>query len=213
DGEIHFYDNVSGAAGRIEKLEVNTGRMTANQAFDVALKGRLKGEYPVADATIEGQALVLFNPDQKSYSAQKINVVANGLLGPLAAKSATLRGNLAYSAYSQMLSASSLEFLVQGDIAGETPVKGFETSLSVPQLKVDRSQAELKVEKLAYRAKGSTPEQAFEVAFDAPNLAISPESATGAPIAGTVKLSKPDQVLGVTLGMSGIGGNASKLTL
>ncbi|NYT83993.1 AsmA family protein [Pollutimonas harenae] len=213
EGEIHFYDNVSGAVGRIEKLEVNTGRMTANQAFDVALKGKLKGEYPVADANIEGQALVLFNPDQKSYSAQKINVVANGLLGSLAAKSATLRGNLAYSAYSQMLSASNLEFLVQGEIQGETPVKGFETSLSVPQLKVDRSQAELKVEKLAYRAKGSTPDQAFEVAFDAPNLAISPESATGAPIAGTVKLSKPNQVLGITLGMSGIGGNASKLTL
>lgn len=213
NGEIHFYDNISGAVGRIEKLEVNTGRMTANQAFDVALKGKLVGEYPVADANIEGQALVLFNPDQKSYSAQKINVVANGLLGPLAAKSATLRGNLAYSAYSQMLSASNLEFLVQGDIEGETPVKGFETSLSVPQLKVDRSQAEFKLEKLAYRAKGSMPDQAFELAFDAPNLAISPESATGAPIAGTVKLSKPDHVLGITLGMNGIGGNASKLTL
>ncbi|WP_041682827.1 AsmA family protein [Pusillimonas sp. T7-7] len=213
NGEIHFYDNVSGAVGRIEKLEVNTGRMTANQAFDVALKGKLVGEYPEADANIEGQALVLFNPEQKSYSAQKINVVANGLLGPLVAKSATLRGNLAYSAYSQMLSASNLELLVQGDIEGETPIKGFETSLSVPQLKVDRSQAELKVEKLAYRAKGTMPDQVFELAFDAPNLAISPESATGAPIAGTVKLSKPDHVLGITLGMNGIGGNASKLTL
>src|SRR3546814_9557718 len=56
------------------------------------------------------------------------------------------------------------------------------------------------------------PDQVFELAFDAPNLAISPESATGAPIAGTVKLSKPDHVLGITLGMNGIGGNASKLT-
>ncbi|MDS1140504.1 AsmA family protein [Pusillimonas sp. SM2304] len=213
NGEIHLYDNVSGSAGRIERLEVNTGRMTANQAFDVALKGKIIGEHPVADANIEGQALVLFNPDQQAYSAQKINVVANGALGPLAAKSVTLRGNLAYSAYSQMLSASSLEFLVQGDVGGASPIKGFETSLIVPQLKVDRSQAELKVEKLAYRAKGNLPDQAFEIAFDAPNLAVSPEAATGDPISGTVKFSKPNHVLGIALGMSGIGGNASKLTL
>ncbi|MCC2596946.1 AsmA family protein [Pusillimonas sp. MFBS29] len=213
NGEIHFYDHVSGAIGRIEALDVNTGRMTANQAFDVALKGKLVGEYPVADTSFDGQALVLFNPDQRSYSAQKINVVANGLLGPLAAKSVTLRGNLAYSAYSQMLSASNLELLVQGDIKGPTPVKGFETTLSVPQLMADRSQAELKLEKLAYRAKGNLPDQAFEVAFDAPRLAISPESAAGEPIAGAVKLSKPDSVLGITLAMNGISGNASKLAL
>ncbi|NYT58269.1 AsmA family protein [Alcaligenaceae bacterium] len=213
NGEIHLYDHVSGAVGRIEALDVNTGRITANQAFDVALKGKLIGQYPVADASFDGQALVLFNPDQRSYSAQKINVVAKGLLGPLAAKSATLRGNLAYSAYSQMLSASNLELVVQGDIEGDTPIKGFETSLSVPQLMADRSQAELKLEKLAYRAKGNLPDQAFELAFDAPSLAISPDSATGDPIAGTVKFSKPDSVLGVTLGMSGISGNASKLAL
>src|SRR5690606_20397087 len=112
-----------------------------------------------------GQALVQFNPAQKSYSAQKINVVANGQLGSLAAKSATLRGSLAYSAYSQMISANSLELLVQGDIAGTTPVQGFETSLVVPALKIDRSQAEFNLEKLAYRVKGNTPDQAFEVAF------------------------------------------------
>src|SRR5690606_29754665 len=141
----------------------------------------------------EGQALVLFDPSRKAYSAQKINVLVHGDLGPLAAKSVTLRGNLAYDAGSEMVSASNLEFLAQGDVGGAAPIKEFETSLTVPQLKVDRSQAELKVEKLAYRAKGNLPDQAFEIAFDAPNLSISPEAATGDPIAGTVKLSKPDQ--------------------
>ena len=212
-GEIHFYDQASGLGGRIEQLEVNTGRMTANQAFDVAWKGKLVGEQPVADANIEGQALVQFNPEQKNYSAQKINVVATGQLGALAAKSATLRGNLAYSAYSQMLSANNLELLVQGDITGDKPVQGFETSLNVPALKVDRSQAEFNLEKLAYRAKGNMPDQAFEVAFDAPELSISPESASAAPVTGTVKLTKPDQVLGIALNMDGLGGNAGNLTL
>src|SRR5690606_30862314 len=42
---------------------------------------------------------------------------------------------------------------------------------------------------------------------------ISPGAATGAPVTGTVKLSKPDHVLGVALHMDGIGGNAGNLTM
>src|SRR3546814_9357595 len=47
------------------------------------------------------------------YSAQKLNLVVAGQLGPLQAKAVTLRGNLAYSAYSQMFSASGIELVVQ----------------------------------------------------------------------------------------------------
>ncbi len=213
NGEIHILDKVTGSVARIVRLDVNTGRMTFNQAFDVALKGKLIGDFPVADANIDGQAVVKFNPEEQTYSAQKINVLVNGKLGQLQAKSATLRGNLAYSAYSEMFSASNVEFLVQGELGGSTPVKGFETSLIVPQLKMDRSQAELRVEKLAYRAKGSLPDQSFDIAFDAPSLSVSPEAAKGEPVSGTVKLTSRDEVLGVALGLSGIGGNAQQLTL
>ncbi|NGM88940.1 AsmA family protein [Parapusillimonas sp. SGNA-6] len=213
NGEIHLYDNQTGAVARVVKLDLNTGRMTSNQAFNVAFTGRLVGEYPIADAGLEGQALVQFNPREQTYSAQRMNVVVGGHIGPLAAKSATLRGNLAYSAYSEMISASNLELFIQGETSGERPIKGLETSLVVPQLRMDRSQAELQVEKLAYRAKGSLPDRSFDIAFDAPNLSISPESAKGSPVSGTVKVTSKDEVLGVALGMSGLGGNASKLTL
>ncbi|HWL28425.1 MAG TPA: AsmA family protein [Burkholderiaceae bacterium] len=213
NGEIHLYDNQTGAVARVMKLDLNTGRMTTNQAFNVAFTGRLVGEYPVADAGLEGQALVQFNPREQTYSAQKMNVVVGGNIGPLVAKSATLRGSLAYSAYSEMISASNLELAIQGEMTGEQPIKGLETSLVVPQLRMDRSQAELQVEKLAYRAKGSLPDRSFDIAFDAPNLSVSPESAKGNPVSGTVKLTSKDEVLGVALTMSGLGGNASKLTL
>lgn len=213
NGEIHLYDQVTGSIGRIVKLDVNTGRMTFNQAFDVALKGKLIGESPLADANVDGQALIKFNPDQQTYSAQKLNLVVAGKLGPLQAKAVTLRGNLAYSAYSEMFSASGVELVVQGDVDGPTPIKGLDSSLTVPQLKVDRSQAEFQVEKLAYRAKGNQPHQSFDIAFDAPRLAVSPESAKGEPVSGTIKLSNKQNVLGVSLGMSGLGGNARSLTL
>ncbi|MGB3287769.1 MAG: AsmA family protein [Burkholderiaceae bacterium] len=213
NGEIHLYDQVTGSMGRIVKLDVNTGRMTFDQAFDVALKGKLIGDAPVADASIDGQALVKFNPEQQAYSAQKLNLVVAGRLGPLQAKAVTLRGNLAYSAYSEMFSASGVELAVQGDVDGPNPIKGLDTILTVPQLKVDRSQAELQVEKLAYRAKGNQVDQSFDIAFDAPRLAVSPDNAKGEPVSGTVKFTGKGRVLGIGLGMSGLGGNASKLTL
>ncbi|HWK71112.1 MAG TPA: AsmA family protein [Burkholderiaceae bacterium] len=213
NGEIHLYDQVTGAVGRVVKLDVNTGRMTFNQAFDVALKGKLIGEFPAADANVDGQALIKFNPEQQTYSAQKLNLVVAGKLGPLQAKAVTLRGNLAYSAYSEMFSASGVELVMQGDVDGPNPIKGLDSSLTVPQLKVDRSQAELQVEKLAYRARGNQVGQSFDIAFDAPRLAISPDAAKGEPVSGTIKFSGKDSTLGVALGMSGLGGDARKLTL
>src|SRR3546814_17252970 len=100
----------------------------------------------LADANVDGQALIKFNPDQQTYSAQKLNLVVAGKLGLLRAKAVTLRGNLAYSAYSEMFSASGVELVVQGDVDGTNPITGLDSSLTVPQLKVDRSQAEFSSE-------------------------------------------------------------------
>lgn len=211
NGEIHYRDYMTGARARVEKLTVNTGRVTFDQPFDVALQGKLIGSYPKAQADIEGQAVVRFNPLERTYSAQKINVQVAGTVGDLLAKSASLRGNLAYSDYTETLTASNLALTVQGSGQGTTPVKNLDLSLSVPQLKADRSQSELKLEKLALRAKGNLPDRSFDVAVDAPSLSISPESAKGDAVSGTVKLTG-QKTLGLALGISGLGGNAQHLT-
>jgi len=62
------------------------------------------------------------------------------------------------------------------------------------------------------RAKGNLPDQSFDVAVDAPSLSISPESAKGDAVSGTVKLTG-QKTLGLALGISGLGGNAQHLTL
>jgi AsmA protein len=212
NGEIHYRDYMTGARARVEKLSVNTGRVTYDQPFDVALQGKLIGVSPKAQADIEGQAVVRFNPLERTYSAQKINVQVVGALGDLQAKSASLRGNLAYSDYTETLTAANLALTVQGSMQGATPIKNLEASLSVPQLKADRSQSELKLEKLALRAKGNLPDQSFDIAVDAPSLSISPEAAKGDAVSGTVKLTG-QKTLGLALGISGLGGNAQHLTL
>lgn len=212
NGQIHLHDKKRGYVGHVTHLEVNTGRMTADQPFDLAFRGRLLGDFPTADARFDGQALVRFNTDQKTYSAQRVNVQVNGLLGDLQARSLGLRGNLAYSAYSQMFSASGLDFSVQGDVLGAMPIKNFEAALAVPRLKLDRSQAELHVEKLSLRAKGEQPEENFEFGLDAPSLSVSPDTARGEPLTATVQLQGKDERLAMVLGMSGLAGDASKLT-
>lgn len=212
NGQIHLHDKKNGYVGHVTNLEVNTGRMTADQAFDLAFRGRLLGDFPTADARFDGQAMVRFNTDQKTYSAQRVNVQASGLLGELQARSVGLRGNLAYSAYSQMFSASGLDFLAQGDVHGAQPIKNFEASLAVPQLKLDRSQAELHVEKLSLRAKGEQPDESFELGLDAPSLSVSPDTARGEPLTATVELEGKDERLAMVLGMSGLAGNASQVT-
>lgn len=213
NGQIHLHDKKRGYVGHLTNLELNTGRITADQPFDVAFRGQLLGDFPSADARFDGQALVKFNTDQQTYSAQRVNVQASGLLGDLESRSVGLRGNLAYSAFSQMFSASGLDFSVQGDIQGTDPIRNFEASLAVPQLKLDRSQAELHVEKLSLRTKGERPAETFELGIDAPSLSVSPDKAEGAPLTATVQLQGKDERLALVLGMSGLGGNASELTL
>lgn len=212
-GELHFFDRQTGAAGRIEQFDLVTGRVTFDQAFDVSVKGRLLGDVPAMDAGFEGQALVQIDPLERTYSAQRINVTMAGALADLQARAVTLRGNLVYNEFSRMFSASNLEFQVQGDLDGPQPVKNMDTRLTVPQLRMDRSKAELQVTRLAVRSNGQSANGSFELALNAPSLSVSPELATGEPVAGTLKVNSPDSVLGVSLEMAGLGGDAFDVSL
>ncbi len=211
-GEVHLVDAKSGYVARLEDVQLNTGRMTFDQPFDVSWRARLIGEYPQANAALEGQALVKMDPDRKAYSAQKLSFQLVGQVGSLDATTATLRGNFVYDGYSHLLDASGVELAVQGATTGLQPIADLAATLSLPKLKVDRSRLEFNLDRLALRATGKLPDRSFEVAFDAPRLSISPEAANGEPVSGTIKFSG-DEVLGVSLGMKGLGGNAVNLTL
>lgn len=211
NGEIHFDDAITGSRFSIVKLDVNTGRVTFDQAFDVAIKGNVLGEQPKIDASLDAQAVVKVDPRGQDYSAQKITLQVSGDVGALQAKTLGLRGNLAYSAFSQMLKASNIEVVLQGGLNQEAPITGLDTSLTLSQLNVDRAQALMQLDKLSFRAKGNWPEERFDIALDAPRLSVSPDAASGEGITSTLKVNGGSKVLGLTLGLSGLGGNASQL--
>ena len=212
DGEVHFSDAQKGYSGNITGVQLSTGRVTFDQPFDVTLRGQLKAANPVADARFQGQALLRLDRTQNQYAAQKLNIQIEGQLASLQARTLTLQGNVAYVAANRQFNASGLSLALQGRINGEQPVDNLSASLAAPQLKVDPSRAQLEVQRLALRMSGKTPTESFDVAFDAPSLFVSPEEARGDSVAGTVKLDG-ESVLGLALEMSGLGGNASQLTL
>ena len=206
-GAIHMLDQRSGLALDLVDLDIKTGRITSNQAFDVVLKGRIQGEEPRADASVDGQALLQFDPERKTYSAQRLSVQLAGRLPGFDAKQVSLRGNLGYSAYSQTLNVSSLELQAAGQLDGEQPVKDFSASLLVPQLDFNRSQMDLQLEKLALRMRGALQEDTFELAIDAPKLMMAPQSAAGDAVTGMFKL-EGSQKLGLNMSFGGIAGTA-----
>lgn len=214
NGEVHFYDNPTGYSARLVRLNVSTGRITADQPFDATLKGHLYGDFPSADASLNAQAIVKFNPVSGVYSAQKLSVQLAGKLDKLTADNLALRGSeLAYNAQSGMLDASGVELVAQGQVGGATPITGLDTRLAVPRLRFDRSRFEFRGERLAYRAKAVLGEDPVEIALDAPSLSISPDTAEGDPVSGTVKLGKDKNIVGVALTASGLSGNALDLRL
>lgn len=212
DGEVHFVDAKNGHSGRISGVQLNTGRVTFDQPFDVTLKGVLQADSPVADARFQGQALLRLDRAQSRYAAQKLNVQISGKLADLQAQSITLQGNVAYSSANSLFDATGLSLGLQGSLGGAKPVQDLAVTLTAPQLKVDPSRAQLEVQRLALRATGKMPTESFDVAFDAPDLFVSPEQARGESVSGTVKIAG-DSVLGLAVEMAGLGGNASQLTL
>lgn len=211
-GQIHYHDLRDGVSTTLTGIEANTGRVTYDQPFDVAIRATLKGDDPVQDAKLDAQALLRLNPGGRGYSAQKISVQLAGRLGNLNQARATLKGNVAFEGRAHDFSAGNLELAIAGDIVGAHPIQGLQASLSASQLRLDSRNAELKVSKLALRASGKDQGRALELALDAPSLAISPDSAKGDPVTGTFKWTGSD-TLAMSLKLDGLSGNATEWQL
>ncbi|WP_394061527.1 AsmA family protein [Alcaligenes sp. WGS1538] len=209
-GEIHYYSKRSNVIGRLVQLEVNTGRMTFGQPFDVALKGRVSGDYPSADGMLEGQGQFRMDPAAKSYSAQKLNLLFNGELDQIKAQSLALKGNVAYNASQRQFNATSLDVQLQGQWLGQYPLNDLSATLATPKMQIDSAGDLVSFEKLGLRVNGKNEQQALELALDAPRIQVSPTQAEGDPIVATMKVSGP-RVLGLGLTLKGIAGNSEKL--
>ncbi|MDQ8033283.1 MAG: AsmA family protein [Bordetella sp.] len=208
DGELQMQDAMSGMAVTVSRLNANTGRVTFDQPFDVSMSARVEGGNPRFDAGLTGQGLLRLNPSAKRYSAQKLDLRMDGLIPGAQAKSLAARGNVAFNGATSSLDVSGLELLFQGDITDPAAkMTGVEASMLVPRLAIDPHKTQLQLEKTAVRLKGAMPDGPFELALDAPGLAISPSAASGDGLTGRVRAQGVD----ASFGLNGIGGNAYEL--
>lgn len=209
-GEIHYFSKRSNVIGRLLQLEVNTGRMTFGQPFDVAFKSRLSGDYPVADGVLEGQGQLSLDPASKSYGAQKLNLSFIGDLDQLQAQSLTLKGNVAYKSAQRQFSATNLDTQLQGQWLGAYPVSDLNATLNTPKMEIDSVSDLVSFEKLALRVRGKNEDQNLDLALDVPRIQVSPAQAEGSPVVASLKVSGP-KVLGLGLTLQGLSGNSQEL--
>uniref|UniRef100_UPI003D075E48 AsmA family protein n=1 Tax=Alcaligenes faecalis TaxID=511 RepID=UPI003D075E48 len=209
-GEIHYFSKRSNVIGRLLQLEVNTGRMTFGQPFDVAFKSRLSGDYPVADGVLEGQGQLSLDPASKSYSAQKLSLSFVGDLDELQAQSLTVKGNVAYKSAQRQFSATNLDTQLQGQWLGTYPVSDLNATLSTPKMQIDSVSDLVAFEKLALRVRGKNEDQNLDLALDVPRIQVSPAQAEGSPVVASLKVSGP-RVLGLGLTLQGLSGNSEEL--
>lgn len=209
-GQIHFYDKIKGTIARVVDLDINTGRMTFGQAFDVAFNGHLQGDYPIIKAQLEGQALVKIDPYNHNYSAQRLNVQLAGKVADYQATQLQLRGNVAYDSTTRMLRARTVELQTQGELVGVTPVTDLQLSISTPQLNYGRNQDTLDFQQLVVRGSGYVEDKPLDVALDIPKIKLTPESAEADPIVGSLRVDKQN-VMGLNLHMSELSGSISDL--
>jgi len=213
DGEIFLQDEITGMAVRVSRLNANTGRVTFDQPFDVSVSARMEGGNPRVDAGISAQGLVKLDPAAMRYTAQRLDLRAEGRFPGLQAKALTARGNLAFDGTSRSLDASALEILFQGDVLADTPLTGVEATMTMPKLAAHPGRQRLQIERLAVRAKGAMADEGpFELALDAPALQVSPDEAGGEALTGRLRMAGAEP-LDAGFALTGISGSAHALDI
>lgn len=219
EGEIHFYDQRTATQMRVVDLELNTGRMTFAQPFDVIFKGNLHGEQPIAQATLEGQALVQLEPQLHRYGAQKINMNLVGKVGPYVAQNATLRGALEVLTHTEDLRARQLELVTQGKWQDDNlELQKVQVNLTAAQLNLKRSLQLLHTQKMQLRASAFLPvsegaaEHKLELALDTPKINLDTDHVSADPIALSFKQTQGQQMFGVNVRSKQLEGSVDQFT-
>lgn len=217
-GELHISDEKSQTQMRVLDVELSTGRMTFGQPFDVIFKGALQGDQPVADAILEGQAVMQLEPHLKRYVAQRFNLSLNGSVGPYKATNAVIRGGLELLTLTKDLKAQNIEISTQG--SWQDPHRSLNKinfSLQMAQLNLKQNLS-LITEKLQLRANATVAttgqtEHKLELAIDVPRLNLEPDLVQAEPMAVSFKQSQDAAIFGINGRLKGLSGTLQQIDL
>lgn len=208
-GEVAISDAQSKTALRVERLSASASGIALGEPFAFNVSGRMLGQQPRADATIQAQGRMTLAPDAGAYAVQALDLRVAGMLPGVRANTFSMRGNVSFNTHTQALDVSSLIAAFQGDVALATPLTSVEANLSAPQLMVDLAHDLIKLEKLSFKAQGKAGAAPFTVALDAPQLHVTQTEASSGPLQLLFQLEGNTPLEG-KLALSEIAGNAKR---
>ena len=212
EGEVHYYDQILEGGGQIVGLDMNTGRMTFGQPFDLKFKGRLQGTKPHMEAALDGQALLRLDPYSHIYAAQRINVQLQGDVGSYKTEQLQLKGGVEYQSLVGVVRVQGMELSSQGELASRTmPLANVQASLSIPDLIYAGQHSLLRIQRMALRTKGNYEHDSVELALDVPDVYMDSTTAEmKSPIVGSFIRSGVNST-GIKLRVEDLSGTAEQL--
>ena len=205
EGEIHFYDASTQTQLQLVELELNTGRMTFVQPFDVIFKAQLLGDFPYAKAQLEGQAMMQLEPHLHRYIAQRMNMSLVGTVGPYTARNTTLRGAVELLTHTQDVRARQLELTSQGTWQSQAlKLDNIQWQLKLNQLNLKHDLQVVQVQKMHSSLSGvwqdpSQTAQQLEAVWEIPSLNIDSGQLSADSMALSFKQQAEAQLLGLNL--------------
>ncbi|WP_041709598.1 AsmA family protein [Advenella kashmirensis] len=213
NGAIFYKDRLNNLDMRLNRMTVNTGRVTFDQPFDVSVTGNLEGARPVANASVNIQGLVKLDPVTKLYSARNLEANIKGVVGDVDVQTGTLTGDFEVDSFAHALTGSGIDLTISGKGAKGTGLRNLDMSLAAPKLNFDSTAPLLQMTNFAVKGTASDEDdESYEWVLNSPALDISPTGAGGKPLTGSVRIKGKEQ-FGVNFRMEGISGTSDALNV
>lgn len=181
-GEVALSDARSKTALRVERLSASAKGIAFDAPFEFAVSGRVLGQSPRADATVQASGRMRVDLESRLYAVQGLELRVAGMLPDIRANAFSVRGNAQYRTRTRELDMTGLAVTFQGDVALATPLTGVDASLSLPQASINLSDGAVALEKLSAKAQGKLNDAPFSAAIETPKLRVSEAQAEGGPI-------------------------------
>lgn len=197
---------------QLNNLQVDTGRITLGQPFDIQLRADLLGEQPSAEAKLQINGLLLLNPAERQYSAQKLQATLEGRVNKLNIEEASLQGNVNLDTLSYAIVGKSVQLKLNASGLEQSPIESMNLSLVAPELNYNDSDLSLHLHNFDMQGNVNRKDKrAIELNLNSPELDVSPTKAGGKPLTGKMRIQQLEQQIDLGFSLVNISGTAQDL--
>ncbi|WP_028357706.1 AsmA family protein [Brackiella oedipodis] len=213
DGQLRYHDLKRHQNIELHNLNVHTGRISPNQAFDATLSANLQSDTPDVEGKLNINGLLQFDPVLGLYSAKNLNLGLNGSDAHFGQSQAGVKGNFDIDTKNGMLKGRGVALSLNTKGEEHTDLEDLDFSMAAPTLNFDISQTTLVLKDLAINANAQTKQQQnYSLELKSPDLNISPSKAQGQPLTGVLHFEGQEKA-DLNLSFKDISGTAGHIQI